>query len=161
MRRNDEKNPPDVQMGPALLLTPLAPVAFTGVSPSALERTSGYIARRSRRHPVPSGGWSGAGTFPPVLAVPRSVGPWGPCASTVFSLAEASPHPSTPSRTFPASGNVPSRLFRKRRVHPGIFASDACFQAAQLSPPRRNLPSFPTSFRPCGLSGFGRDFPSR
>jgi hypothetical protein len=67
----------------------------------------GYVARRSRRQPVPSGGWLGANTFPSGLAVPRSINPWGPCASSGSVPAEAFVVPSTLSRTDRPTDCVP------------------------------------------------------
>ena len=107
----------------------------------------GYVARRSRRHPVPPGGWSGASTFPSGLSVPRSVNPWGPCASPGLDRAEAFSFPSTPSRT-----NRPNRCRSFASCVRATRRSEdhrdyARFQAAQLSPSRRLLQTFLLLFR--------------
>ena len=132
----------NVQMGPALLPTPLAPVAITGVSLRWVpERTCrSYVARRSRRHPVPSGGRSGASTFPPGLAVPRSGIPWGPCASSESGPAEASPFPSAPSRITRPPATCP-RVPSTGRASIRKSSRLPCFQAARLPPPYRNRPT--------------------
>ena len=114
-------------MGPALLPTPLAPVAFAGVSPSR-------EPRKARSKAVSPGARAGIrfrqaarrmqSTFPAGLAVPRPEFPWGLSASSGRSPAETAPLPSTPSRKFrPAGGGPAAALFRRLRVDPKIAAN--------------------------------------
>lgn len=157
--------PPGHANGASIAADPTAPVAFTGVWPIRSEELPDYLARRSRRHPVPSGGRSGASTFPSVLAVPRSDNPWGLGASSAYVPVETFAFTSTLSRGIRPPVTCPRASFTGTRpfpnLRPKIFALRACFQVAQLSPPRRNFPSLLLPFQPCGFPGFGRAFPLR
>ena len=127
---------PNAQMGPASLPTPLAPVAFTGVSPR------GAIARRSRRHPVPSGGEFGAGHHshrPAGSVVGIPVGAlrfiWPQPGRNRAASIHAEPE-------LPAADDAPAAALSPATRQSGDRRDYACFQAARFSPPHRGLPTF-------------------
>ena len=143
-----------VQMGPALLPTPLAPVAVTGVSPvRAPERAfSGYVARRSRRHPVPSGGWSGAeAPFLPAWRFRGRAIRGGPALH--LSGFRPKPFPFHPRRAgFPGLRQTCPRVSSvEPRVHPEIFAIPPVSKPRSF---RRRVETFRSFLVRSGLAAF-------
>lgn len=116
MRRRPDL-PAPMEMGPASLPTPLAPVAMTGVPAPMLtpeEYPQGAIAPgaragiRSRQEADPA-----HGAFTTVLAVPRSGLPWGLYASSGSVRAEAFAGSIHVEPVIPACDSVAWRLFHR------------------------------------------------
>jgi hypothetical protein len=122
------------------------------------------VARRSRRHPVPSGGLvrcKHLSFLPGGSAVDQSVGALRVTRSG--SGLAAFPFPSTPSRTDRPPGNVPLRLFHRphsdpKIVAPALFPSRVAFATASklsflsASIPARRL-SWSWSGFPASMTG--------
>ncbi len=138
----DRPGAANVQMGPVLLPTPLHRLR----SP-ALRLRRGYGARRSRRHPVPSGG-----EFGPKAALPPGGSAAGTCARASTGWGCEHPFPSTQAGTPALPTALPSQPFGSRSASvPNlrrVLSRCARFQdraaVAVVSPA---VPKFPIPFR--------------